>query len=49
MKYASITKTNRNKAIIEYCNAHPELSLDEIGKVFGVSKQRIHQIKSRGH
>ena len=49
MKYESITKVNRNKAVIEYRQAHPELSLEEVGKVFGVTKQRVHQICKRGY
>ncbi len=48
MKYETITKTKRNQAIIEYSKNHPELSLDEIGKMFMLTRQRVHQILKRG-
>ena len=44
MKYEATTKTARNNAIREMHAAHPELSLKEIGDVFGISKQRIWKI-----
>ena len=44
-RYDSSRKLNRNKAIFEYWQAHPEASLTEIGKIFGgISKQRVSQI-----
>ena len=44
MKYDSNTKRARNALIKEYRLQHPELSLREIGEVFGISKQRVSKI-----
>ena len=44
MKYDAVRKTERNKLLREYHKQHPELSLKEIGEIFGISKQRVHQI-----
>ena len=44
MKYEANTKTARNNAIREMHTAHPELSLEEIGGVFGITKQRVWKI-----
>ena len=44
MRYDSLKKANRNEALIEYRRAHPDLSLKEIGEVFGITKQRVHEI-----
>ena len=44
-RYDSSRKLDRNKALLEYWQAHPEASLTEIGKIFGgISKQRVSQI-----
>ena len=47
MKYKSMTKQQRNDLLIEYHRSHPELSLEELGKIFGISKQRVHYILKR--
>ena len=47
-RYDSVRKTERNKALIEYANNHPELSLKEIGKIFGISAVRVWAIQKRG-
>jgi len=43
MKYPN-TKFSRNRAILDYHEAHPELSLQEIGDVFRICKERVRQI-----
>ena len=52
MRYASTTKTNRNRAIIAYREANPDMSLEEIGELFpnngkALSKQRVWAITTR--
>jgi len=44
MKYESVTKRARNELLKEYWLQHPELSLREIGLIFGISKQRVSKI-----
>jgi DNA-directed RNA polymerase specialized sigma subunit len=44
MKYEANTKTERNQAVVLMHKWQPELSLEEIGKKFGISKQRVHRI-----
>lgn len=44
MKYASNTKVERNQALREYAQSHPDLSQREIGKAFGITRQRANQI-----
>jgi len=48
VKYDSVRKTERNRLLREYHQQHPELSLKEIGVIFGISKQRVHQIVKGG-
>ena len=44
-KYDSMRKLDRNKALFEYWQAHPEASQSQIGKIFGsISKQRVNQL-----
>ena len=44
-KYNGMRKLDRNKAVFEYRQAHPEASLSQIGKIFGgLSKQRVNQL-----
>ena len=45
-KYDSMRKLERNKMLKEYHLAHPELSLKEIGKAFGISTSRVSRIIS---
>jgi DNA-directed RNA polymerase specialized sigma subunit len=47
MKYQTNTKWQRNKEIVEYRKDHPELTIREIGKVFGISGSRVFQIIDR--
>ena len=43
-KYDSLRKLERNRLLVDYFSNHPELSLSEVGLVFGVSGQRVLQI-----
>lgn len=43
-KYDSLRKLERNRLLREYRDAHPELSLKEIGKVFNISESRVWRI-----
>ena len=47
MKYEANTKGARNELLYEYFLQHPELSLKEIGEIFGISKQRVSKIIKR--
>jgi len=44
MRYDNLRKTDRNKQLIRYHKDHPGLSLKEIGRAFGISAVRVHQI-----
>jgi DNA-directed RNA polymerase sigma subunit (sigma70/sigma32) len=44
MKHDSLRKLERNKLLREYKDTNPGLSFREVGEVFGISKQRAHQI-----
>lgn len=48
LKYESVTKTERNRAIIKYHADHPNESYADIGIEFGLTKQRVHQILMNG-
>ena len=44
-KYSHRSKRERNKMLVEYWQAHPEVSYTEIGHIFnGIKKQRVCQI-----
>jgi len=45
-KYDSLRKLTRNEALIKYAeeNKDKNLSLKEIGKVFGISPSRVYRI-----
>jgi len=47
MKYERVTKIQRNALIVQQHQEHPELSFKEIGNIFNISKQRVHQIVNR--
>lgn len=49
MRYESITKTERNTAVINYQKENPDLSLKEIGEKFSITAQRVHQIIKRNN
>lgn len=44
MKYSTMVKLKRNQEIRALREAHPELSLEEIGKMHGISAQRVWAI-----
>lgn len=46
-KYDSVRKTSRNLLLIEQHRKHPELSYEELGEIYGISKQRVHQLIKR--
>ena len=41
MKYENNTKTSRNKAIVSLRETNPDMSLEEIGEMFNITKQRV--------
>ena len=43
-RYDRLRKIERNKAVKQYAQEHPELSAKEIGEHFGVSGSRIWYI-----
>ncbi len=44
MKHDSLRKLDRNQQVYAFYLSHPELALQEIGKQFNLSRQRISQI-----
>lgn len=47
-KYDSLRKLERNRILREYADAHPELSLKEIGQTFNISTSRVSRIRKKG-
>ena len=43
-RYDNLRKLERNKALKEYTEGHPDLSLKEIGEIFGISESRVWRI-----
>jgi DNA-directed RNA polymerase sigma subunit (sigma70/sigma32) len=43
-KYDSLRKLERNRLLLEYREKHPEASIQEIGNVFNISKERARQL-----
>lgn len=44
-KYDSLRKLQRNKELVEYAEAHPEQTLEEIGAAFGgLTHQRVSKL-----
>ncbi len=48
MKYDGLRKPDRDKAVIRYARKHPELSQQEVGRIFNVCQQRVSQILNKG-
>ncbi|MBA7608653.1 hypothetical protein ES703_15832 [subsurface metagenome] len=48
-KYDSMRKLERNKELRDYAGRHPELSLKEIGEIFGISSSRVWRIINDNH
>ena len=42
--YRLKAKASRNQALIKYRRQNPDLTLVEIGQVFGITRQRVSQI-----
>ena len=47
MKFRLRNKRNRNEALRQYRRAHPEITLQEIGEMYNISKQRVCQILAK--
>jgi len=47
MKYDTLRKLKRNKMLVEYAKANPELSQKEIGEIFGITASRVSRILSK--
>lgn len=44
-----LRKSERDEVLRAYCTEHPKITLAVVGKIFGISKQRVHQVlKARG-
>ncbi len=43
-RWDSLRKIGRNEAIERYAAENPKVSLQEIGKNFGITKQRVHEL-----
>ncbi len=43
-RWDSLRKTGRNLALERYAAENPNASLQEIGRNFGISKQRVHEL-----
>lgn len=46
-KYDTMRKIERNKALAEYAENHPDLSQKEIGIVFDISPSRVSKLLCR--
>ena len=42
--YAKLRKTDRNRILVQFVEEHPNLTLQEIGRVFNISKQRVWEL-----
>lgn len=43
-RYEKLRKTDRNKALEQYAETHPQASLREIGNEFNITKQRAGEL-----
>jgi hypothetical protein len=43
-RYDSLRKMERNDMLKEYVRTHPDLSLKEVGLVFGITQSRVWRI-----
>ena len=46
-RYDKKKKLERNRELANYASRHPELSLEEIGREFGITRQRVWVILSK--
>jgi len=49
MKYERVTKSKRNEAIVKLRQIDTRLTLEDIAKMFKITKQRVHQIIKRAN
>lgn len=43
-KYDSLRKIKRNKELVDYALRNLDLSMKEIGKIYGISESRVSRI-----
>jgi len=46
-RYDKMRKTERNKALNEYIDNHPEATFEEVGGIFNVKKQRAWELRQQ--
>jgi DNA-directed RNA polymerase specialized sigma subunit len=46
-RYDGLRKLNRNRELVEYAKAHPELAMREIGELYNISESRVSRILKR--
>lgn len=46
-RYDSRRKLQRDARLVEYIKENPDLSMNEVGQVFNISRTRIYQILGR--
>jgi DNA-directed RNA polymerase specialized sigma subunit len=46
-RFDKTRKLERNAQLIQYIKDHPELSMNEVGEVFHISRTRIYQLRNR--
>ena len=44
LRYKLRDKKARNKVIVKYRKDFPDTTLEELGQMFGISRQRVYQI-----
>jgi len=49
-KYDGLRKLERNRLLVEYAKTHPDLSMKEIGIIYGIGESRVSKIlKKENH
>lgn len=43
-RYDGLRKLERNRALYEYVDTHPECSMKEVGVIFGISEGRVSKL-----
>ena len=44
-RYDKMRKTERNRALNEYIDNHPEATFEEVGAIFNIKKQRAWELR----